>query len=62
MPICDPTDWLRQLLATDESLADIHLYASSSRLADIELASRDAYRRQWPLDEGLHERHGAEVR
>jgi hypothetical protein len=53
------TDWLASCLATDESLADVHLYASSSRLADIEMAGRDAYRRQWPLDDGLRDGHRA---
>lgn len=53
-PIGSPRrDWLKSSLTMDESLADLHLYASPSRLASIERAAWGAYEGQWPLNEGF---------
>jgi len=45
-PLAGPPDtsWLRPFLAVTDSLADLHLYASSSRLADLQRAALHAYR------------------
>jgi hypothetical protein len=47
------TDWLRGLFAPGESLADLHLYGSPSRLAALERRAREAYVLSWPHDGGL---------
>lgn len=52
------TDWVRSLLAPGESLADLHLYASPSRLAALQRLAWEAYGRCWPHHGGLHREHG----
>jgi hypothetical protein len=47
------TDWLQSLLAPGESLADLHLYASPSRLAALQRLAREAYGRCWPHHGGF---------
>jgi hypothetical protein len=49
-PLAGPpgTDWMRPFLAATDSLADLHLYASSSRLAGLQRAALQAYRPDWP--------------
>ncbi len=42
------TDWLQSLLAPGESLADLHLYASPSRLAAFQRLAWEAYGQCWP--------------
>ncbi|MDN3354206.1 hypothetical protein [Actinomadura sp. DC4] len=49
------TDWLQSLLAPGESLADLHLYASPSRLAALQRLAWEAYGRCWPHHGGLLE-------
>jgi hypothetical protein len=50
------TDWLRSLLTPGESLADLHLYASPSRLATLQRTAREAYEDGWPYRDGFGER------
>jgi hypothetical protein len=47
------TDWLTSLLAPGESLADLHLYASPSRLAALQRRALEAYTRSWPYQRGF---------
>ena len=47
------TDWLQPLLAPGESLADLFLYASPSRLAALERLAAEAYGRCWPHHGGF---------
>jgi hypothetical protein len=47
------TDWLQSLLAPGESLADLHLYASPSRLAALQRLAWEAYGRCWPHHGGF---------
>jgi len=47
------TDWLQSLLAPGESLADLHLYASPSRLAALQRLAWEAYARCWPEHGGF---------
>jgi hypothetical protein len=47
------TDWLQSLLAPGESLADLHLYASPSRLAALQRLASEAYGQCWPHHGGF---------
>lgn len=47
------TDWLTSFVAPGESLADLHLYASPSRLAALERLALEAYARSWPYQGGF---------
>jgi hypothetical protein len=47
------TEWLQSLLAPGESLADLHLYASPSRLAALQRLAWEAYGRCWPHHGGF---------
>jgi hypothetical protein len=47
------TDWLQSLLAPGESLADLHLYASPSRLAALQRLASEAYEQCWPHQGGF---------